>query len=257
MTIVKNILSLSLLLLKINAEGINDTVRIALAAFIYPPENRNRFLELTSGDVIRYENVAGLAGDQNAFYKGVRDASNLMKFISILETLGGIAAIGGGIFGGGAAAVTTGGLAIPVAISASGEAVLAGVALTVNGATTYNKADQSLDEAKEKLNEIKEKNSSEKKVTNSAGQEVTRKYVKNQDELLKKAEEAAGGNLDDFIETKPGWYQNKEGTIKIEWNTEGHITTNEGPHVTVRHKNDRGGWTVVEKYFIEGNDYYK
>ncbi len=96
----------------------------------------------------------------------------------------------------------------------------------------------------------------EKTVTNSAGQEVTRKYVKDQDELLKKAEEAAGGNLDDFTEIKPGWYQNKEGTIKIEWNPEGHANTNEGPHVTVRHKNEKGGWSVVEKYFIEGRDSY-
>ena len=147
-------------LFKINAEGLTDTVRITLAAFIYPLEKRNRFLELTSGEVIRYENVAILADDQEAFYKGVRDASNLMKFIGILETIGGIAAIGGGIFGGSAAAVTTGGLAIPVAISTSGEAVLAGVALTMNGATTYSRADQSLDEAKEKLDNLKNKNES-------------------------------------------------------------------------------------------------
>ena len=97
---------------------------------------------------------------------------------------------------------------------------------------------------------------SEKTITNSAGREVKRKYVKNQDELLKKAEEAAGGNLDDFEEIKPGWYKNQEGTIKIEWNPEGHANTNEGPHVTVRHKNNKGGWSVVEKYFIEGRDSY-
>ena len=97
---------------------------------------------------------------------------------------------------------------------------------------------------------------SEKTITNSAGREVKRKYVKNQDELLKKAEEAAGGNLDDFEEIKPEWYKNQEGTIKIEWNPEGHANTNEGPHVTVRHKNNKGGWSVVEKYFIEGRDSY-
>ena len=56
-------------------------------------------------------------------------------------------------------------------------------------------------------------------VTNSAGQQVMRNYVDNQAELL---EEAAGGNLDNFSEIKPGWYQNREGTIKIEWNPEGH-----------------------------------
>ena len=89
-----------------------------------------------------------------------------------------------------------------------------------------------------------------------AGQKVTRKYVKNQDELLQKAEEAAGGSLDNFEEIKPGWYQNEEGTIKIEWNPEGHANTNEEPHVTIRHRNERGGWSIVEKYFIEGCDYY-
>ncbi len=111
--------------------------------------------------------------------------------------------------------------------------------------------------ASDKGSGLNEGSGSEKTVTNSAGQNVTRKYVKNQDELLQKAEEAAGGNLDDFEEIKPGWYQNKEGTIKIEWNPEGHANTNEGPHVTVRHRNERGGWSVMEKYFIEGWDYYQ
>ena len=49
---------------------------------------------------------------------------------------------------------------------------------------------------------------------NSAGQEVIRDYVKDQDELLEEAEKAAGGSLDDFIELKNNWYQNEEGTIK-------------------------------------------
>ena len=38
---------------------------------------------------------------------------------------------------------------------------------------------------------------------------------------------------------------------------EGHDTTNEGPHVTVRHKNKKGAWNVKAKYFIKGQDYYK
>ncbi len=77
---------------------------------------------------------------------------------------------------------------------------------------------------------------SEKEITNSAGQKVKRKYVEDQDELLEKAEEAAGGDLDGFKEIKPGWYENDDQTIKIEWNTEGHANTNEGPHVTIRKK---------------------
>ena len=102
----------------------------------------------------------------------------------------------------------------------------------------------------------KENADTSKIITNSAGQEVIRKYVNDEDELLKMAEEAAGGNLDDFKEFKPGRYLNEEETIKIEWNMEGHDTTNEGPHVTVRHKNKKGAWNVKAKYFIKGQDYY-
>ena len=98
--------------------------------------------------------------------------------------------------------------------------------------------------------------SSEKTIVNSAGQEVTRKYVKNQDDLLKVAEEAAGGDLDKFKETKPFYYINEDKTIKIEWNPEGHPNTDEGPHVKVEYPNEKGGWTVVDKYYIEGRDHY-
>ena len=99
--------------------------------------------------------------------------------------------------------------------------------------------------------------SSSRIITNSAGQEVQRKYVEDQDALLKVAEDFAGGDLDNLTEIKPGWYQNKEGTLKIEWNPYGHATTNEGPHVTIRIKNEKGGWSVLQKYFIEGMDFYK
>lgn len=99
--------------------------------------------------------------------------------------------------------------------------------------------------------------SSSRKVTNSAGQEVIRDYVKDQDELLEEAEKAAGGSLDDFIELKKNWYQNEEGTIKIEWNPESHVYPSEGPHVTVRVRNERGAWSVIKKIFIEGWDHYK
>lgn len=63
--------------------------------------------------------------------------------------------------------------------------------------------------------------------------------------------------MDNFSEIKSGWYQNREGTIKIEWNPEGHANTNEGPHVTVRERNERGGWRVIKKIFIKGRDNYR
>ncbi len=83
-----------------------------------------------------------------------------------------------------------------------------------------------------------------------------RKYVKDEDDLLKVAEEAAGGDLDKFIEIKPFYYINKNETIQIEWNLKGHINTNEGPHVKIEHSNGKGDWTVVDKYYIEGRNYY-
>jgi len=94
-------------------------------------------------------------------------------------------------------------------------------------------------------------------VTNSAGQQVQRRFVQNEDELLKEAEKAAGGSLDDYIEIKPGWYLSPDKKTKIEWSMDGHYTTNEGPHVTVRKATEDGGWEVVDKIFIKGHEQFK
>lgn len=94
-----------------------------------------------------------------------------------------------------------------------------------------------------------------KKVKNSAGDEVVRRYVKDEDELLAEAEKAAGGNLDDYINYKENWYESPDGSRRIEWNTEGHANTNEGPHVTVRDYDGRRH-SVKDKIFIEGRDTY-
>lgn len=67
--------------------------------------------------------------------------------------------------------------------------------------------------------------------------EQERSLVADHDELFGKANEAAGGDLDSLTEFKPGWWQGQRpdgSLVKIEWETEGHATTNEGPHVTVR-----------------------
>ena len=99
--------------------------------------------------------------------------------------------------------------------------------------------------------------SSEKTITNSAGQDVVRKYVKDQDELLKVAEEAAGGDLDSFTPRKDFYYINKDNTLEIEWNPDGHKNTNEGPHVKISSIDSNKKPHVIEKYFIENWDYYE
>ncbi len=43
-------------------------------------------------------------------------------------------------------------------------------------------------------------------------------FVYHNGELLHEAEKAAGGSLDDFIELKKNWFQNEEGTIKLNCN---------------------------------------
>ncbi|MCE5285668.1 MAG: hypothetical protein LLG02_07460 [Pelosinus sp.] len=96
-----------------------------------------------------------------------------------------------------------------------------------------------------------------KTITNSAGQEVQRRLVNNQDELLNEAEKAAGGSLDSYTEIKPGWYVSQDGKTKIEWSVDGHYTTDEGPHVTVRKATEDGGWKVVDKIFVKGHEQFK
>ncbi|UHM89760.1 RHS repeat domain-containing protein [Rahnella victoriana] len=90
---------------------------------------------------------------------------------------------------------------------------------------------------------------------NSAGDDVIRRYVSSQDDLLAEAEKAAGGNLDSFDNYKPDWYQSSDGKRKIEWNPYGHANTNEGPHVTIRDYDGRR-YPVKDKIFIEGRDVY-
>lgn len=89
-----------------------------------------------------------------------------------------------------------------------------------------------------------------------------RTLVGDHDELFQVAEDAAGGNLDDLTEIKPGWWQGQRPdgtTVKIEWEPSGHATTNEGPHVTVRVPRDeavgpKSGWRVIQKAFIQGQE---
>ncbi|WP_052959284.1 RHS repeat-associated core domain-containing protein [Hafnia alvei] len=92
-------------------------------------------------------------------------------------------------------------------------------------------------------------------IKNSAGEDVFRRYVNNQDNLLAEAEKAAGGNLDSFTNYKENWYSSADGNRRIEWNPYGHANTNEGPHVTIRDF-DGKRHSVTDKIFIEGRDKY-
>ncbi len=104
-----------------------------------------------------------------------------------------------------------------------------------------------------------------KVVKNSHGDEVVRAFVKNEDDLLKVAEDAAGGSLDNIKEIKPNWWEGKVGGKKkrIEWQPGGEASTAEGPHVKVMEwiegagKKGKGKWKTTEKYFIEGQEKYK
>lgn len=98
-----------------------------------------------------------------------------------------------------------------------------------------------------------------KTIRNSEGLEVTRFLVRNEDELLKVAENAAGGSLDNFVERKPNrWVGEFNGErLQIEWEPYGHTNTNEGPHVRIQKevlKNGRPKWDNGEKYFIHGQE---
>ncbi len=156
-----------------------------------------------------------------------------------------------------AGAPETGGLSLGV--SAAGVAVL-GHAAGV-GVTATNDIAERL--AKIGAMAVSALSSSEggednKKINNSAGEEVERKFVKDQDELLEKAEEAAGGNLDNFKNIKENWWESPDKSRRIEWNPEGHTNTNEGPHLTIRDLNpETGRYKVVDKYFIKGWEKFK
>ncbi|WP_207934355.1 hypothetical protein, partial [Actinomadura sp. KC06] len=93
------------------------------------------------------------------------------------------------------------------------------------------------------------------------GTRPDRKFVKNDDELLQYAMDAAGGDLDSLEQRKPTFWRGRHPDgemIDIEWEPKGHSNTNEGPHVTVRRLKDpedpRMGWKVVDKVFIEGRE---
>jgi RHS repeat-associated protein len=94
-------------------------------------------------------------------------------------------------------------------------------------------------------------------VSNSAGDPVTRTYVGSQDELLAEANKWAGGDLANWKNTKPDWWESPDGRMRIEWNPAGHWNTNEGPHVTVRELNSEGRHGVVAKIFITGGDTFQ
>jgi RHS repeat-associated protein len=81
-------------------------------------------------------------------------------------------------------------------------------------------------------------------------------HVDNQDELLKAAEDAAGGSLDDYNNYKPDWWESPDGERRIEWNPDGHSNTNEGPHTTVRDFNGKRHG-VTKKVFIKGLKKFK
>ena len=83
----------------------------------------------------------------------------------------------------------------------------------------------------------------ERTVLNAEGKANIRHLVRNEDELLKVAENAAGGSLDKFDEIKPGrWMGEIEGKkLKIEWEPGGHNSTNEGPHVRIQEWIEGGG----------------
>jgi len=167
-----------------------------------------------------------------AYYKGKNMGHNLTTVASLLE--------------GGIGASTTVGGTETVVLSVAGTVVVAHASTVLVSSQANRLKDQ-----------IMFANSQErsKTVKNSAGQEVERKLVNNQDELLEEAEKAAGGSLDNFDNYKPSWW--KKGNKKIEWEPGGHSNTNEGPHVTVRELTPDGRWKVIEKIFIKGQETYK
>jgi len=102
-----------------------------------------------------------------------------------------------------------------------------------------------------------------KVVLNSADQKVIRGLVKNQDDLLKVANNAAGGDIAKLTQREPGVYRGTVNGKKIEIEVElkGHSTTNEGPHVTIKEYVEKGTskkgkpqYKVKEKYFIENRE---
>ncbi len=83
----------------------------------------------------------------------------------------------------------------------------------------------------------------ERTVKNSNGDDVVRSFVKNEDDLLKIADDAAGGSLDSFKEIKPGFYEGEVNGVrrKIEWQPGGEPHMGHGPHVKIMDWNPKAG----------------
>ncbi|MCL4283352.1 MAG: hypothetical protein KJZ58_13960 [Flavobacteriales bacterium] len=88
----------------------------------------------------------------------------------------------------------------------------------------------------------------ERTVKNSNGDDVTRSFVKHEDDLLKIADDAAGGSLDNFKEIKPGFYEGEVNGVrrKIEWQPGGEPHMGHGPHVKVMDWNPKAGKTKAD-----------
>ncbi|GAA1380935.1 LamG-like jellyroll fold domain-containing protein [Catellatospora chokoriensis] len=102
-------------------------------------------------------------------------------------------------------------------------------------------------------------------VTNSAGQQVERHTVDNEDDLLAIADHLAGGSLDNFENRKPDFWRGQlpDGTHRdIEFNLVGHDFPPEGPHVKLSELDDNARgvtkgnpWRTVLKVFIRGREF--
>lgn len=92
-------------------------------------------------------------------------------------------------------------------------------------------------------------------VKNSGGEIVIRSFVKTEDDLLRIAEDFAGGSLDNFKEIKPNWWEGELNgkKMRIEWQPGGEPVMGEGPHVKIMEWDPAGGkkgkWKTVDKYF--------
>ncbi|GGU54465.1 hypothetical protein ACIG0C_10755 [Kitasatospora aureofaciens] len=102
-------------------------------------------------------------------------------------------------------------------------------------------------------------------VTNSAGEQVERLTVANEDDLLAIADHLAGGSLDNFANRKPEFWR---GTLPngrhrdIDFNLDGHKNPPEGPRVKLSEleNNDLGvskgnKWKTVLKVFVKGREF--
>ncbi|MCG8420818.1 MAG: hypothetical protein MJE77_23095 [Proteobacteria bacterium] len=155
----------------------------------------------------------------------------------------------------------------PAMVTESGQAIAGGPRLVPGSIATTGPVDIGVSAmtgvgsggskvSKGSSSQNQEAGQGERTVKNSAGQTVSRKLVRSEDELLAAAERHAGGSLDNFTEYKPNWWKSPDDQKRIEFNLEGHPHMNEGPHVTVR-VFDGKRHRVVEKIFIEGKETFR